>query len=87
MSSRVCVSGRAPDVLAIFWFLAEDTIDFDVDLRELQGQERLDLLCEFFTAVGRRLGKSVLMSPKGDREKPVLGFEVRADRMVLLAKP
>jgi hypothetical protein len=78
----------APDVLAIFRFLSEDTIDFDVDLRELQGQDRLDLLCGFFAAIGRRLGKPVLMSSEGGLEDhPVLGFDVEADRVVLLADP
>ena len=33
----------APDGLVIFRFLSDDTIDFEVDLRELQGQERLDI--------------------------------------------
>ncbi|MFF3249222.1 hypothetical protein ACFYWY_37130 [Streptomyces sp. NPDC002870] len=32
----------AAEVLAIFRFHAAEKIDFDVDLRELQGQERLD---------------------------------------------
>ncbi|MEU7991553.1 hypothetical protein AB0B56_42620 [Streptosporangium canum] len=77
----------APDVLAIFRFLSEDEIDFDVDLRELQGQERLDLLCGFFVTIGRKLGKPVLMSPESDTDHPVLGFDVRADRVVLLADP
>lgn len=78
----------ASDVLAIFRFMSEDTIDFDVDLRELQGQERLDLLCGLFAAIGRRLGKSVLMSPEGGaQDHPVLGFDVEADRVVLLANP
>jgi hypothetical protein len=35
------------DVLVIFRLLADDEIDFDVDLRELQGQERLDVFCGF----------------------------------------
>ncbi|MBB6350209.1 hypothetical protein FHU36_006781 [Nonomuraea muscovyensis] len=79
----------APDVLAIFRFLEDNGIDFDVDLRELQGQERLDILCEFITTIGRRLGKPVMMSPEGDwdRSDPVLGFDVEADRVVLLAQP
>ncbi|ACZ83743.1 hypothetical protein [Streptosporangium roseum] len=77
----------APDVLAIFRFLSEDEIDFDVDLRELQGQERLDLLCGFFVTIGRQLGKPVLMSPESDPDHPVLGFDVGADRVVLLADP
>ncbi len=81
---RVWPSG---DVLAIFRFHAEDEVDFDVDLRELQGQERLDGFCEFLREIGRRLGKPVLMDPEGDYGHPVLGFDVEADRVVLLADP
>ncbi|MFD9442360.1 hypothetical protein ACFWBR_29645 [Streptomyces sp. NPDC060006] len=61
------------EVLAIFRFHVHDEVDFDVDLRELQGQERLDVFCGFLREIGRRLGK------------PVLGFDVEADRVVLLA--
>ncbi|MET8291178.1 hypothetical protein ABZV80_39160 [Streptomyces sp. NPDC005132] len=75
------------DVLAIFRFQALEEIDFDVDLRELQGQERLDVFCGFLRAIGRRLGKPVLMDPEGDYGHPVLGFDVEADRVVLLAEP
>ncbi|MFJ9567523.1 hypothetical protein ACIRQQ_46815 [Streptomyces fuscichromogenes] len=75
------------DVLAIFRFLAEDEVDFDVDLWELQGQDRLDVLCGFLREIGRRLGKPVLMDPEGDHGRPVLGFDVEADRVVLLANP
>ncbi|WP_017580182.1 hypothetical protein [Nocardiopsis valliformis] len=74
-------------VLAIFCFYAPDEIDFDVDLRELQGQERLDVLCGFLAEIGRRLGKPVLMDPEGDYGHPVLGFDVRADRVIRLAEP
>lgn len=76
----------APDVLAIFRFLAPEEVDFDVDLRELQGQERLDVLCGFLRAIGRRLGKPVFMDPEGDDGHPLLGFDVKADRVVLLAE-
>ncbi|MFI9237098.1 hypothetical protein [Streptomyces sp. NPDC053079] len=74
-----------PDVLAIFRFYSADEIDFDVDLGELQGQERLDVLCGFLCAIGRRLGKPVVMTPEGSHDRPVLGFDARADRVVLLA--
>jgi hypothetical protein len=74
-------------VLATFRLYAPDEIDFDVDLRELQGQERLDILCHFITAIGRCLGKPVLMEPENSRGHPVLGFDVRADRVVRLAEP
>ncbi|WP_437023829.1 hypothetical protein [Streptomyces sp. enrichment culture] len=81
---RVWPSG---DVLAIFRFHAADEVDFDVDLRELQGQDRLDVFCGFLREVGRWLGKPVLMDPEGDYGHPVLGFDVEADRVVLLADP
>ncbi|WP_331742842.1 hypothetical protein OG239_42545 (plasmid) [Streptomyces sp. NBC_00868] len=75
------------DVLAIFRFHDAEVIDFDVDLRELQGQERLDVLCGFLREIGRHLGKPVLMDPEGACGHPVLGFDVEADRVVLLAEP
>ncbi|MEV0157229.1 hypothetical protein AB0H57_26360 [Micromonospora sp. NPDC050686] len=76
-----------PDVLVNFWPYCAVEIDFDIDLRELQGQERLDMLCGFFAVIGRRLGKPVLMAPEGDYHHPVLGFDVEADEVVLLANP
>lgn len=77
----------AVDVMAIFRFHAPEETDFDVDLRELQGQERLDVFCGFLRAIGRRLAKSVLMDPEDEYRHRVLGFDVEADRVVLLAEP
>ncbi|MEV5433272.1 hypothetical protein [Streptomyces sp. NPDC052701] len=74
-------------ILAIFEFCTAEEIGFDVDLRELQGQGRLDVFCGFLRAIGRRLGKPVLMDPQGDDGHPVLGFDVASDRVVLLAEP
>ena len=70
-----------PEVCAIFRFLSVEQIDFDVDLRELQGQERLDVLCGFLSAIGRLLGKSVPLFPEGGGAHPLLGFDVVADRV------
>lgn len=75
------------DVLAIFRFHTDDEVDFDVDLRELQGQDRLDVFCGFLRAIGRRLAKPVLMEPEGHHGRPVLGFDVEAERVVLLSDP
>lgn len=72
-------------MLAIFRFHADDEVDFDVDLRELQGQDRLDVFCGFLREIGRQLGKPVLMDPEGDYGQPVIGFDVEADRVVFLA--
>jgi hypothetical protein len=74
------------DMLAIFRFYSDEEIDFDVDLRELQGQERLDVFCDFLRSIGRRLGKPVLMYPESGGQCPaLLGFDVDADRVVLFA--
>ncbi len=86
-SAQLCVWLQA-EVLAIFRFYSAEAIDFDINLRELQGQERLDLFCEFLTAIGRRLGKPVLMDAEGgDCTRPVLGYVVEHDRVVRLAEP
>lgn len=78
----------AADALAIFRFHSADEIDFDVDLREFQGQDRFDLFCEFLCAIGRQVAKPVLMSSEGgDGHHPLLGFDVECDRVVLLAEP
>ncbi|WP_181698914.1 hypothetical protein [Nocardia sp. GTS18] len=76
-----------PDVLVIFRPWSATEIDFDVDLRQLQGQTGVDTLCGFLCAVGRRLGKPVLMSAEGGSPPPVPGFDPAADRVVLLADP
>ncbi len=75
-------------MLAIFRFYSAKQIDLDVDLRELQGQEQLDVFCGFLTAIGRWLGKPVLMDSEGsDHSRPALGFDVETDQLVLLAEP
>jgi hypothetical protein len=51
----------------------------------LQGQGRLDVLCGFLRALGRRLDKSVVMTSESDPQHPVIGFDVMADRVVLMA--
>lgn len=47
----------------------------------------MDVLCGFLRSIGRRLGKPVRMTAEGDRGNPVLGFDVGAGRVVLLADP
>ncbi|MFE9636970.1 hypothetical protein [Streptomyces sp. NPDC006463] len=73
-----------PEVCAIFRFLGTEQIDFDVDLRELQGQARLDVLCGLLTAIGRRLRKSVPLFPEGGGTEPLLGFDVTSDRVEVM---
>ncbi|GAA4525162.1 hypothetical protein [Amycolatopsis samaneae] len=66
--------------------LAEDRIDFDVDLRELQGQDRLDLFCGFLRAIGTCLAKPVSMATEGGGPGEVfLRFDPVADEVRLTA--
>lgn len=76
------------DVLAIFRFYAAEEVDFDFDIRDVQGQERLDALCGFLAAIGRRLGKPVLVHFEGGGDTPpVFEFDVEADRVVQPGPP
>ncbi|WP_280299307.1 hypothetical protein [Nocardia neocaledoniensis] len=76
-----------PGVEAIFRTMSATEIDFDMDLRELQGQTGVDTLCELLNAIGRRLGKPVFLCAEGQFGYPLLGFDPAADRVVLLADP
>ncbi|WP_239340919.1 hypothetical protein [Frankia sp. CiP3] len=77
-----------PGVLAIFRIMSADEIDFDVDLRELQGQLGVDALCSLLAEIGRELGKPVMMTAEGGSQAhPVLGFDPTLDRVVTLADP
>ncbi|MFE0511635.1 hypothetical protein [Streptomyces sp. NPDC058964] len=78
-----------PDAWADFRLESAGEIGLDVDLRELQAREPLDVLCLLPRAIGRRLGTPVVMTPEGDwdRCRPVLGFDAESDRVVLLANP
>ncbi|GAB2469767.1 hypothetical protein GCM10027162_76210 [Streptomyces incanus] len=55
----------AAGVPAVFRFRAAEESDFDVDPRELQGQERPDVFCGFLRTLGRRPGKPVIMDAEG----------------------
>lgn len=61
LRSRRCATRRAR-VCSPSWLHSADVIDVDVDLREVRGQAGVDVLCALLRAIGRRLGKPVLMS-------------------------
>ncbi|MGW2660735.1 hypothetical protein ACWCW7_07195 [Nocardia tengchongensis] len=76
-----------PGVAVVFLLETASEIDFQVDLRELQGQAGVDTLFDFLCTIGRRLGKPVLMCGEFGSRIPVLGFDPTADCVVLLADP
>jgi hypothetical protein len=76
-------------MLMIFRFRTAEEIDFDIDLREIQGQRRLDQFCGFLRDIGRHLGKPALMGDESGHpaEQPVLGFSVDAERVTVIEPP
>lgn len=76
-----------PAIEVVFRPFTVEEIWGDLDLGELQGQERIDVLCQFLRTVGRRLGKPVVMLAEGDPGYPLIGYQAEADRIVTLAGP
>jgi hypothetical protein len=74
-----------PEVSINVHFFTVEEIEVDFARGELQGQERLDLLCEFLRAVGRRLGKPVILTPENFPEDSLIGYDVATDRIVAIA--
>jgi hypothetical protein len=66
-------------------FFAVEEIEVDFSPEELQGQEQLDAVCAFLRAVGRRLGKPMVLTPENAPDRPLIGYDVTADRVVRVA--
>jgi hypothetical protein len=73
-----------PEVRVNVHFFTEEEIEVDFSPEELQGQERLDLLCSFLRAVGRRLGKPVVVTPESLPDRPLIGYHIDADRVIVV---
>ncbi|MFS8103657.1 hypothetical protein LFM09_41690 [Lentzea alba] len=71
------------------FFDAGGDVLFDIDVRELQGQERLDLLGAFLRALGRRFGLPVALTFEAcdPSEMPYLHYDPVADGFVLDREP
>ena len=76
-----------PGIEAVFRPVTVEEIRGDLDLYQLQGQERLDALCRFLRTVGRRLGKPVTMTAEGDPGYPLIGYQVESGTVEMLAGP
>lgn len=71
------------DVLVNTHFFSDDEIEFDFSPRELQGQERLDVLCSFLRTIGRALGKPIVVTPENVRACHLLTYSPSGDRIAI----
>ncbi|HWL35495.1 MAG TPA: hypothetical protein VNQ77_04825 [Frankiaceae bacterium] len=67
-------------------FVAAGEVDFDVDRREITGQEPLDALCDFLRTAGTALGKDVTLAYEGS-DAVFLTYDVAADAFSLAEPP
>ncbi len=70
-----------PDILVNTHFFSDGEIEFDFDPRELQGQDRLDVLCSFLRTVGSALNKPIVVTPENSPDRPLLTYTPSDDRL------
>jgi hypothetical protein len=73
------------DLLAIFEPFSADEVRFGIDLRQVQGQQRLDALWGFLRTIGQLLDRPVLKERDVDSvtETPDLAYQPEVDRIVI----
>jgi hypothetical protein len=62
----------------------------DVDLHQIQGQERLDMFCWLLEIAGKALGKRVVVYSEGTSDgghPPLMAYDVASDHVRFLAGP
>ena len=70
-----------PDILVNTHFFSDDEIEFDFDPRELQGQDRLDVLCSFLRIIGSTLDRPVVVTPENSSDRPLLTYTPAGNRV------
>lgn len=74
-----------PEILINVHFFTSEEIEVDFAPQELQGQAQLDTACGFLRAVGRRLGRPMVLTPENGPHHPLIGYDVTTDRVITLA--
>ena len=70
--------------IACHFFYAGE-IEFDIDPREVSDEARFGHLCEFIRGVGKRLGRSVILTPEmcgGREDEAIIRYLPADDRFV-----
>jgi hypothetical protein len=74
-----------PEMWVHVHFFTAEEIEVDFSPDELQGQDRLDVVCGFLRAVGRRLGRPMVLTPENMPDRSLIGYDVATDRVVRIA--
>lgn len=91
--------GAYPDAASLPWslvvtldgldltclFLTNTEIEFHLDPRNLN-ENRLYELLDFMESLGRRLKKDVLLTPENGKDRPIVKYDARHDRIVKAAE-
>lgn len=63
-------------------FFSIDTIELDLDPRDVSSQASLDLLLAFMRRLGRTMAKRVTLAPENMPERPIFRYEPERDAFV-----
>ncbi|WP_247043732.1 hypothetical protein [Arthrobacter rhizosphaerae] len=71
------------DGVRINFFPGPDAVIFDIDLRELVNQARVDGLAHLMRKLGTTLGRDVVIRDEGSSGAPVLRYTTATDQFLL----
>ena len=78
---KVLVNGDTVQVNV--FVLSPDSIDFDVDTRELKNQQAADALADFIRRVGTSVGAPVALSVEGDPASVFATYDPATDAFAI----
>ncbi len=70
----LCVD--AGDVTLNCHFFCREIIEFDLDPREVKGEEQANFVFDFMRQLGRALNKEVILTPENMLESPIFKFSL-----------
>jgi len=68
-------------------FFVVDEIEFDVDPKEIVGQEEFDAVCEVVRVIGQALGKPVGVTDESAHSQVIMRYDVSTDSFVRVPPP
>lgn len=79
--SGVLMSVQVDGITLNCHFFTEEEIEFDIDPREVNSEERLKELFGFMRRIGQLLQKEVILTPENGREAAIFRYMPETDKM------